>query len=157
MRFAIPQFQALYHAIAFQWNRAASATLANYVAHLKRFGLAIAIVDNNAVEFDGRVVYADLQEAITTGGFANFNIVVIMLAIHVCLAKINPVFGVRRRSHVNQECCCKERNQNFLHFGIALLSKLRLINSGTTPIMVPLREPVKLREWFRWMKHRARK
>jgi hypothetical protein len=96
MCLAIPQFQALHDAVTFQRNGAASCSIADYVADLQRFCLTVAIVNNNAVKLDRRVVYADLQKAVAAGSFSNFDIVMVMLTVNVRLAKINPVFRVGR-------------------------------------------------------------
>src|ERR1700749_1089552 len=92
MRFAVPQFQALDYAVAFKRNSAAVAAIADYVANLQRFRLAVAIVNDDAIKLYRGVVHANLQEAIASGSVAYFNVVMVMLAINVGLAKINPVF-----------------------------------------------------------------
>lgn len=99
MCFAIPEFQALNNAVTGQGNGAAPVSFADDLADLQGFGLSVAIMDHNAVEFDGRIVYTHLKEAITPGGSSHFNVVVIMLAVNMRLAQINPVFGVRCWGH----------------------------------------------------------
>src|SRR5689334_2787052 len=103
MRFAVPQLQALHHAVTSQRNSAASSPPADNFANLQFLSLTIAIVDHDAVKLDRRIVYANLQEAVTAGIFADFNIVMIMLAVNMCLAKIDPVFRMGCRSKTKQQ------------------------------------------------------
>jgi hypothetical protein len=88
---------------------------ADDIAHLQNFRFTIAVMDHDAVEFDGRVPYADLQETIATGGLADLNVVVVIMAINVRLAKVNPVGRVRGRGDIQQECQSKKRYQDLLH------------------------------------------
>jgi uncharacterized membrane protein len=57
-------------------------------------------VDYDVVELNGPVGHADLQKAICAGGLANLDVVVIVLAIHVGLAQVNPISRVGRRGNV---------------------------------------------------------
>ena len=86
MRFAVPKFQALHDAISSQRNSPAPGSFADDVTNLQRLSLAVAIVDHNAVELNGRVVYADLEKAVAAGGLSHFDIVMIMLAVNMGLA-----------------------------------------------------------------------
>jgi hypothetical protein len=129
MGFAVPQFQALYDAIPSQRNCPASAAFADNIANLQRFGLAVAIVNNNPIELNGRVVYADLKKAVSAGGLSHFYIVMIMLAVHVGLAKIYPVVRVRQWSDINQDRKGKKRNKQLSHAvcsPLGLLSRIKL-------------------------------
>src|SRR5882672_8875493 len=64
---AVPQFQALHDAVAIHGNRAASAASADHVAHFQYLRLAIAVMDHDVVELNGRVDHAKLQETIPAG------------------------------------------------------------------------------------------
>ena len=76
---------------------------ADDVAHLERLWFAIAVVDHNVVELNGRIVDANLQEAVASGSLADFNIVVVVLAVNMRLAQIDPACGMRRRRNIKQQ------------------------------------------------------
>ena len=96
--FAVPQLKAFHKAVALQSDGAAVSASPDHVAYLQNFRLAVAIVDHDAVKLDGRILNADLQEAVTARGLTDFNIVMVVLAVNVGLAKIDPVFRMGRRA-----------------------------------------------------------
>ena len=91
MGFSVPQLEALHKAIALQRDGAACAASTDHVAHLQNFRLAIPVMDHDAVKFNWRVLYANLQETIAAPGLPHFDVVMVMLAVNMGLAKINPV------------------------------------------------------------------
>jgi hypothetical protein len=137
MRFAVPQFQTLYNAVPSQRDRTALVSSADDFTDLKRFSLSVAIVDDDAVKLNRRIIDADLQEAIASGSFAYFNIVMVMLAVNMGLAKIDPVCRMGRGRQTKQQRSGEKRNKGFLHKGIRspLGSGRRLF--GNVLIMVP--------------------
>src|ERR1044071_444702 len=141
--FAVPQFKALHKAIALQRDGAAVPAASDHVAHLEDFGLAVAIVDHDAVELDRRVLDANLQETVAAGGLADFDIVMVMLAVNVRLAKIDPAGCVRRWGHVKHESQSKNRNQDFLHCCCSPLKNVSLVR-GPWFILRPRQYLVKL-------------
>ena len=118
MRFAVPQFKALYDAVPSQRDRTAPVSSADDFADLKRFSLSVAIVDDDAVKLNRRIIDADLQEAIASGSSTYFNIVMVMLAVNMGLAKIDPVCRMGRGHQTKQKRCGEKRNKGFLHKGI---------------------------------------
>ena len=88
---------------------------ADDLADLQRLCLAVAIVDHDAIEFNRRVMNAYLKEAVTTGGLSHFNIVMVVLAVNVGLAKIDPVVRMGQRGDINQYRERDKRNKELLH------------------------------------------
>src|ERR1041385_5613642 len=122
--FGVPELKAPHKAVTLQRDSAAMLATADHVADLYHFRLAVAVMDHNAVKLDGRVPYADLQEAITAGSLADLNVVMVMLAIDVRLAQVNPVRGMRGRSNVQQQRQSKKRDQELLHVLLSYDCKL---------------------------------
>jgi hypothetical protein len=104
MCFAVPEFQALHHAVTGQWNVSAAFSPADDLTDLQRLCLAVAIVDYDAVKLDWRVLNANLEKAVASGSSADFNIVMVVLAVNMRLAKINLLRVGRGWSEINQHC-----------------------------------------------------
>src|SRR6478672_12258464 len=99
--FAIPQLKAFHKAVTLQSDGPAVSATPDHIAYLQNFRLAIAIVDHDAVKLDGRILNADLQETVTARGLTDFDIVMVVLAVYVGLAKIDPVFRMGRRHDIH--------------------------------------------------------
>lgn len=69
-------------------------TSADNVTHLQNFRLAVVVVDHDSIKLDGRILNPDLQEAVAARGLADFNIVMVVLAVYMGLAKIGPACSV---------------------------------------------------------------
>jgi hypothetical protein len=72
-------------------------------------------VDDDVVELNRRVVDADLQEAEASGSFSDLNVVMVMLAVDVGLAQVDPAGCIGCRGEIEQQRYSKARNQNFPH------------------------------------------
>lgn len=73
----------------------AMSTTVDDVAHLQDLRFAIAVMDHNTIKLDRSVLDANLQEAVTASGLADFNIVMIVLAVNMGLTQVNPVGCLR--------------------------------------------------------------
>src|SRR6185437_11276055 len=113
--FAIPELKALYNAVSLEGDSAAVSAGADNVAHMKSFSLAVAVMDHDVIELDRSVGHANLQCAIAPRKAADFNVVMIVLTVHVGRAKKSPCFCLGRRSSVGQQCQCEYRQHQLLH------------------------------------------
>jgi hypothetical protein len=113
--FAIPELKALDNAVSLKGDGAAVSTGADDVTHMQRFRLAVAVMDHNVVELNGSVVHANLQCAVAAREPADFNVVMIVLAVHVGRAKKSPCLGLGRRGSVGQQCQSEYRKHQLLH------------------------------------------
>jgi hypothetical protein len=73
----------------------------DHITYLQNFWLAVAVMDHDAVELNGRILNADLQKAVTARGLTHFDIVMVVLAVNVGLAKVDPVIRMRQRGDIH--------------------------------------------------------
>jgi hypothetical protein len=106
---SIPQFKALHEAVSLQRDGTAAASRTNHVTYLQHLWFAIPIMHHDAVKLDWSIVYPDLQESVPASRFADLNYIVIARSIHVRLAQVYPVCGVRQRPRAHHKYKSKNR------------------------------------------------
>src|SRR5689334_945374 len=92
--FAIPELKALHKAVALQRDSAAVSACPDDVADLQNFRLAVTVVDHDSIKLYRCILNAYLQETVAPCGLPHLNVVMVMLAVNVGLAKIAPVCGM---------------------------------------------------------------